>query len=103
MVENDIEDDLNAFSVQRPDHLLEFTDVAAGLSAGCIATMGSKECHGVIAPVILFSAQHAIEGFDRKFMDRHQFDSSHSERLQVRNFFDDPEIGAGMGNATIGV
>ena len=50
--------------------------------------MWCEECYWVIAPIVFEVALVSCKRFSRKFVDRHEFNSSDAQTLQVRNFFD---------------
>ena len=55
VVEDDVEDDLEAGAVQGVDHRLELGDLApgpAGADRGRVAVVGGEEADGVVAPVV---------------------------------------------------
>ena len=98
MVEYHIEDDFDAGLMESLDHLLELDDLVAGLSAGHVASMRTKEGHRVIAPVVGTLRRISPNIQDGELMHGHQFNGGDSEGLEVRDLFNQAQIGSGMLN-----
>ena len=96
VVEDDVENDFDAGGVQLADHFLELPHLVARLVAGHVAAVGREEGHGVVAPVIGADGFGAVGLFDGELVDGHQLDRGDAERFQVRNFFDDAGVRAGL-------
>ena len=79
MVEDHIENHLDACGMQRPDHFLELPHLAARLAAGGITPVRGEEGHRVIAPIVRAFTANAIGSLRRELMDRHQFDGGDTE------------------------
>ncbi len=96
VVEDDVENHFDAGGVELADHFLELPHLVAGLVARHVAAVGREERHGVVAPVVRADRLGAVGFFDRELVDRHQLDRRDTERFQIRNFFDDAGVGAGL-------
>ena len=99
MVEDHVEDHLDARPVQGQHHLLELADLAARLAADRIAAVRGKKRQRIVAPVVrpIIRLAEAIVG--GKLEDRHQLDGRHAQRLQIGNLLDQPQVRARMAHA----
>ena len=83
MIEDHVEDDLNAGFVQGFNHGFEFSDSAVNCFIRCISNFGSKKTQGMISPKIEqrrpgFRIDACIISFI-KFSYRHQFKSGDAQ------------------------
>ena len=99
VVEDHVENHLDPGGVQRPHHLLELPNLAAWLGAGRVTPMGREKGDRIVAPVVAANRAVGPRQRGREVVNGHQLDGGHTQRLEVGNLLDDPEIGAGMGNA----
>ena len=74
MVEDDVEDDLDAGRVQGPDHLLELADLGPRLLAHRIAAMRREEAKRIVTPIVGPRRAIAEAIQDGELVDRHQLD-----------------------------
>ena len=93
VVEDDVQDDFDARLVQRQNHLLEFEYLAAGLATDRIPAVRREERQRIVAPVVRANRLLTQTVVDREFVDRHQLDRRHPQRLQVGNLLDHPQVG----------
>ena len=99
VVEDDVEDHLDAGSVESPHHLLEFSDLAARLLSRRVPAVGGEEGHRVVAPVVELLGPGSVGQLGWKLVHRHEFHGGHAQRLEVRDLFDHAQIGARMADA----
>ena len=83
MVEDDVENDLDAATVQRLDHVAELVDRPQRAAAGTVGGMRRKERDRRIAPIV-HQTRRAILYIECEY--RKKFDGSDTEMLQVRDF-----------------
>ena len=102
VVEDHVEDHLDAGAVQRPDHLLELADLGARFGRHGIAAVRGKETQRIVAPVVRPRRHLAEAVADGKLVDRHQLDGRHAQRLQVRDLLHDAGVRARMLHAAGG-
>ncbi len=100
VVEHDIENDFDARFVERFDHLLELVrPVPPEFGSGGITSMRRKERQRIITPVVWAIRFWPSVAQDRKLVNRHQFDRRHAQRFEVRDFFNDTQVGPRMFDA----
>ena len=103
VVEDDVEDDLDAGRVEGPDHLAELVDLAVLGAGGGVGGLGGGEGDAVVAPEI--AQPLAGVGIDERaialveLVDRQQFDGRDAQRLQIGNLLDQAGEGARVGDA----
>src|SRR5512146_3089681 len=85
VVEDDIQDDLDAGLVQRRDYVAKLVHRAERIAARAVRLVRSKKRHGSVAPIV-DQPGRAILGV--KLKDRQQLNRRDSEILQVRNYAD---------------
>ncbi len=100
VVEDDVEDDLDARLVQGLHHLLELAhDLAAGPGTR-VRGLGGEEGHRLVAPEVaqrLAGEQVAARVVALlELRDRHQLDGGDAQLLEVRDLLDDAAEGAGV-------
>ena len=96
VIEYDVQDHLNTRGVQRADHFFELSHLVAGLVAVHVAAMGREKCERVVAPVVFSRRLVAERVKNREFVNRHQLDGRHAERLKIRDLVDHAQIGSRM-------
>jgi hypothetical protein len=86
MVEDDVENDLEARSVERLDHVAKLVDGAERIPRCAVALVGRKERHGRIAPVV----HQAWRGVVRVELEhRQELHRGDAQSLEIRNLFDE--------------
>ena len=98
VVEDDVQDDLDAGPVKRLHHLLELERLLAIAARAAVGRLRGHERHRVIAPVVRQPlAGHRIRP-DLialvELRDRHQLDGRHAEVLEIRDLLGQPPVGA---------
>ena len=99
MVEDDVENHLDAGGMEGPNHLLEFANLAARLLPGRVATVRREEGQRIVAPVVELVGPDAAGQLGGKLVHRHQLHRRHTERLKIRDLFNDTQVRARMGDA----
>ena len=104
MVEDNIEDHLNAGGMEGLNHVAKLVDVGAGLRTGAKAVMGSEIANGAIAPVVneLFTIVFLDDLLAIKTEHRQELDSGDSQLLQIGNLLDHTRKGTWMRDSTGG-
>ena len=107
VVEDDIQNHLDAGFVQGFDHLLELPHrIAVAVAAG-VGGLGCKETDGVVPPEIeqrgTGIGMEAVAVHLVKFVDRQQFYCRHAQLFQVGNLLDHSPVGAGVGHSGGGI
>ncbi len=99
VVEDDVEEDLDAVPVQLLDQGLQLIDLHAELARGGVAGLGGEEAEGAVAPVV--QQQCAVHGAGPavlelvELVDRHQLDAVDAQLFQVGDLLADAGEGAG--------
>ena len=96
VVEDDVENHLDAVGMQFADHLLELPHLVARRGAFHVAAVGREEGHRVVAPIVRSFALGTVALLGGKFVDRHQLDRRDAKRFQVRDLLDNTLVGARM-------
>ena len=91
VVEDDVENHLDARPVQRLDHVAELVDRAERILPRAVGLMRREERDRLIAPVV-----HEPGGAGQRveLEDRQQFDRRNAELLQIGNLLDQPGVRA---------
>jgi len=98
--EHHVEDDFDPVAVQFLDQVLELVHLHAQRPGGGVTGLGGKKPHRAVAPIVV----HRLAG-DRigaailefvELEDGHQFDTVHSQFLEIGNLGHEAGIGAGM-------
>ena len=91
VVEDDVEDHLDAGAVQRLDHVAELVEHGERLAPRRVAGVRREPRDRRVAPVV----GQPRRGVERVVLEhRQQLDRGHAERFQVRNLVDDAGVGA---------
>ncbi len=99
VVEDDVENHLQAGGVERAHHLLELAHLGPGLLAGGEALVGREEAQGVVAPVV-GEAARLEEALGHRLVHRHQL---HRGDAQLQQVVDGRRVRqAGVGAAQVG-
>ncbi len=87
VVEDDVENDLDARSMQRLDHVAEFVDRPQGILPRAVRLMRREERDRRVAPVIDESRRRVL-GVELKH--RQELDGGDPEVAEIRNLLDEP-------------
>jgi hypothetical protein len=91
VVQDNVEDHLDARTMKRFDHLAEFGRLLSTGPLAAIRTLRREKADGIVTPII--SEGLTVEGIHPKqfvlveFADGHQLDCGDPEVLKVRDFF----------------
>ena len=91
VVEDDVENDLDAGAVQRLDHVAELVDRAERILPRAVGLVRREERDRRVAPVVDL-ARRAILGVELEH--RQQLDRGDAELLEIGNLLDQAGIGA---------
>ena len=91
VVEHNVENDLDTGPVQRLDHVAKFVQWAERVLARAVRLVRRKERDRRVTPVIDQPGRSILR---IELKHRHQFDGSHAELMQIRNFLDQTRKGA---------
>src|SRR5262249_42636956 len=87
VIEHDVEDDFEAGSMERLDHVPELVDGTDGIAPRTIGVMRREEGDRRVTPVVDLSGR-AVLSVELKH--RQKLHSRDAEALQIRNLFDEP-------------
>ena len=85
VVENDVEDDLDARAMQRFHHVPKFMDRPSRILARAVSPVGGEERNRRVAPIVLEPGRSVVR---IELEHGQQLDRRDAELLKVRNFFD---------------
>ena len=107
MVEDHVEDYLDAGPVQGLDHLLEFPDLVARCRINSISVLERKKGNRAVAPEVgEFFAGDRVDPDIFQFVevgDRHQFDSGYSQFFEIGDLVHYSGKCAGVANPGAGI
>ena len=103
VVEDDVEDDLDAGGVKGPDHVAELVDLAVLAAAGGVGRLGRREGDAVVAPEVPqpLAGLRVGEGTIVlvELVDRQQFDGGDAQLFQIGDLLDQPGKVPGLRDA----
>ncbi len=98
MVVNHVENHLDSFTVKLADEHLEFRNLAAWRLPAAVRRFRREEPDRVVTPVVREAPVHE-KVVHVIFVDGQELDGIDTKALQVRDLFDESEIGAGRLDA----
>ena len=93
VVVHHIEDDLDAGSVQRLDHVAKLIQRGQRILARAVRVVRREERDGAVAPVVDVAGRAVLFV---ELIDGQQFNGGHTEVPQVGNLFNQSGVGAAM-------
>jgi len=94
VVEDHVEDHLDARPVQGLHHLLELADLVPGPVAGGVAPVRGEQRHRIVAPVVGPPRPVAEAVEDGELVHGHELHRRYAQRLEMGNLLDHSQVGA---------